>query len=298
MPVKTKIFIIALLSFFLNACTNNQVKDAGKPMIMVSINPQKYFVDRIVDTLINVSVMVPPGSSPETYEPSPAQLKTLSQSAAYFSLGLLDFERTTIKRLEKQSGSTKFVTHAADLNLIEGHCHGHDHSDGHSHEHGFDPHVWSSPAEVRTMVNTIYLTLSGLFPQHDSIFGANAKVFLAEIDSIDTAMKREFENLNTRKFFVFHPAFAYLARDYGLEQISLEEDGKTPSMMHMKSVLNQAREQGIKTIFIQKEFDVNVAKTVANDIGGKAVVIDPLEYDWVKSMQTITAQLKDAMNNE
>ena len=293
-----KSIIISLLAILLLGCGGSIKENTEKPVVMVSIVPQKYFVERVADTLVNVYVMVPPGSSPETYEPTPIQVKTLSKSSVYFSLGLLDFERSTLKNLQKQNEKTLFVSHSSELNLIEGHCHGHNHSDGHSHEHGFDPHVWSSPAEVRIMVNSIRETLSKLFPEHDSIFGANAKAFLSEIDSIDNHMKKSFEGLSTHKFFVFHPAFAYLARDYGLEQISLEEDGKSPSMRHMKSILQQARNEGVKTIFIQKEFDSKTAKTIAEDIGGKVVVIDPLEYDWVKSMHTITAQLKEAMGGE
>lgn len=295
MNFKTSIFLF-LSSLLLVSCAIDKTVENEKPLVMVSILPQKYFVDRIVDTLIDVNVLVPPGSSPETYEPTPAQLKSLSNSSVYFSLGLLDFEKSSLKKIQKISSKTLFVNHSDELNLIEGHCHGHDHEQGDTHNHGFDPHVWSSTVEVRIMVNRIQESLSQIFPQYDSVFGANTKSFLSEIDSIDLEIRKELEGTKTKKFFVFHPAFEYYARDYGLVQVSLEEDGKSPSMKHMKSILEQAKEEGVKTIFIQREFDSNTARTIAEDIGGKVVVIDPLEYNWINSMRTITQQLKEALN--
>lgn len=293
-----KSILVALSAFYLISCGSLPRNEDAKPVVMVSIVPQKYFVERIADTLVEVHVLVPPGSSPETYEPTPIQLQTLNKSKAYFSLGLLDFERNTLKKLQEQNPKTLFVNHSSELNLIEGHCHGHSHSDEHSHDQIFDPHVWSSPTEVKVMVISIRNTLVKLFPEHTSIFSANANAFIADVDSLDKQMKNAFSKLVTRKFFVFHPAFTYLARDYDLEQVSMEEDGKSPSMKYMKTILQQARSEGIKTIFIQKEFDSNIAKTIAHDIGGKVVVIDPLEYDWVTNMQTITMQLQQALNGE
>jgi zinc transport system substrate-binding protein len=282
------IFMLVLLS---SGCSN-QSSDYDKPNVMVSILPQKYFVERIADTLVNVSVMVPPGSSPETYEPTPVQIKTLSNSLAYFSLGLLDFEKTTLKKIQGNNTNTRFINHSKEFNLIEGQCIHHDHS----HSHGFDPHVWLSPVEVKKIVNSIYTTLSEIFPMYDSVFKANTQAFIADIDSLDSCMKNAFKEVSTNKFFIFHPAFTYFARDYGLVQVSLEEDGKSPSMKHMKSVLNDAVSEGVKTIFIQKEFDASMAKTIADDIGGRVVVVDPLDYNWLSNMFITADLIKDALN--
>jgi zinc transport system substrate-binding protein len=284
------ILFVTLIAFSGCQTTN----DNSKPVVMVSIIPQKYFVNRIADTLVRVEVMVPPGSSPETYEPTAIQLKILNNSLAYFSLGLLDFERSMLKKIQKQNPDLNVITHSKDLDLLDGLCHGHTH--GHSHSHGYDPHVWSSPVEVKKIANTITNELIRLIPEHSAQFTSNLNSFLADLDSLDLYIKTTLGETRSKKFFLFHPALTYFARDYGLTQVSLEEDGKAPSMRHFKSVVQTAREQGIKTIFIQKEFDINTAKTAAEDIGGRVVSIDPLEYQWLGNMYHITNELKNALD--
>ncbi|HNV80385.1 MAG: zinc ABC transporter substrate-binding protein [Tenuifilaceae bacterium] len=283
-------FFLALGVLF-SGCHRVSV-ETTKPNVVVSILPQKYFVERIADTLVNISVMVPPGSSPETYEPTSSQVKTLNNSSIYFSLGLLDFERHMLKKIENSTGNTRFVNLSKEFNLIEGHDQGHHHH----HGHGFDPHVWVSPTEVQAMVKAMNIALSELFPQYDSVFSANAKSFLTEIDSLHMHMLHSFEGTVHKKFFIFHPAYSYLARDYDLVQVALEEEGKSPSLKYMKAILEEARQLGVKTVFIQREFDSNMAKTMAQDIGGKVVVIDPLEYQWLNNMYLTVSLLTDALN--
>lgn len=285
-----------VLSILLTGCvTYNQ--PSSKPGVVVSISPQKYFIERIADTLVRVEVMVPAGSSPENYEPTASQLRSLSHATVYFSLGLLDFEISMLKNIQRQNPNLLVVDHSKDLDLLEGVCVGHNHH-GHSHSHGHDPHVWSSPAEVKKMVRTITSELSEKFPQFASTFSSNAESFLADINVLDIHIQRELADVPAKKFFIFHPALTYFARDYGLTQVSLEEDGKAPSMKHFKSVLSTARQQGASTIFIQKEFDANTAKTAAADVGGKVEVIDPLDENWLKNMYNITALLKSALKVE
>lgn len=296
--MKRLLFLIGIAPAILVGCkTNNQGNT--KPTIVVSIQPQKYFVDRIVDTLLRVEVMVPPGSSPEIYEPTASQLKSLSSATAYFSLGLLEFEMSMLKNIQEQNPSLLVVNHSLQLDLLEGHCDGHHHN-GHEHRHGqgFDPHVWSSPTEVGKMVRTIADVLSKQFPNYSSTFELNAQSFLSDIDSLDRYIRSEFAETTSKKIFIFHPALTYYARDYGLSQISLEEEGKSPSMKHFKSVLQTAKTQGANTIFIQKEFDANIAKTAATDIGGRVEVIDPLDKNWLNNMYHITNLLKSALNGE
>jgi zinc transport system substrate-binding protein len=192
----------------------------------------------------------------------------------------------------------RVVNHSQDLDLLEGVCHDHDHSHGHAHNHGYDTHVWTSPAEVRKMVIAINKTLSELHPELKDRFNNNTNAFLVELDSLDNYIKHTLSETHTTKFFIFHPALNYFARDYGLTQIALEEEGKSPSMSHFKSVIQSAKDQGVSTIFIQREFDINTAKTAAKDLGGNVVVIDPLDREWLKNMYSITNYLKDALNGK
>ena len=290
-----KNYFFAALAILLASCNpSNNISE--KPLVMVSIMPQKYCVERIADTLVRVEVLVPPGSSPETYEPTASQLRSVSSALVLFSLGLLDFEKSLVRSIERQNPNLLVINLSKGLSLLEGMCHGHHHGHNHSHSHGFDPHVWSSPTEVKHMVRAIEKVLSEKLPDHSEIFAKNAEVFIKDLESLDSYIQSSFVDVKTRKFFLFHPALTYYARDYNLIQVALEEDGKAPSMKHFKSVINTAKEQGVKTIFIQKEFDVKTAKTAADDIGGRVEVIDPLDENWLENMYTITDLLKEAMN--
>ena len=289
--------IVFIFLLFASGCMQKPTGKESLKMVTVSILPQKYFVERVADTLLQVKVLVPPGSSPETYEPTPIQLKDLNNSLAYFSLGLLDFEKNTLNKLHSQNANVKFVNHSLELSLIEGQC-DHNHSHEAEHNHAYDPHVWTSPREVKTMVKSIERNLSELLPEHKNLFSANAEAFIAEIDSLDKLMEESFTKVKSRKLFIFHPAFTYLARDYGLEQISLEEEGKSPSMKHLKSILQQAKGEGAKTIFIQKEFDAKTAETIANDINGRVVVVNPLEENWLENMKKTVLLINDALNGK
>lgn len=254
-------------------------------------------VDRIVDTLLRVEVLLPQGANHETFEPTAKQLRALSRSSLYLSIGLLDFERSLLNKLKSQNTETEFVNLSEKLSLLEGACsHGHNH--GHGHSHGIDPHVWLSAVETAKMTRLIQQKLSEKYPQYDSVFTANASSLLIEIDSLHRFMQKRFEATATRKFIIFHPAFAYLARDYSIEQLALEEEGKSPSISHMKNVLTQAKSEGIKTIFIQKEFDSAIATVAATDFGGKVVVINPLEYNWLENMYAMSEMLGKALNGE
>lgn len=292
-----RLFVFITLVIVATSC-HNSIETNSKDVVMVSIGPQKYFVERVSDTLLQVEVMVPSGSSPETYEPTASQLKLISKSKVYFSLGLLDFERSMLENIKMQNPNLNVVNHSHELNVIEGVCHDHEHAEGHGHNHGFDPHVWTSPAEVRKMVTTINETLSLLYPELKGRFNDNTNAFLVELDSLDNFIKNSLSDTQTTKFFIFHPALSYFARDYGLTQVALEEEGKSPSMSHFKTVIQSAKDQGVSTIFIQREFDINTAKTAAQDLGGNVVVIDPLDKEWLSNMYLITNNIKDALNGK
>ena len=293
--MKAKIIILLFLQVFFYWGCKNPPQSEDNSLVMVSIMPQKYFVNRIADTLVKVEVLVPTGASPETFEPSAQQLKTLSKSSLYFNLGTLDFENALLTKLKGISTSTKFVNLSNGIDLIEGSCSGHD---GHNHNHGVDPHTWSSPRNVRIMATSIHQELCSQWPQHKKFFTESLQVFLAEIDSLDIYMEHSLSNPKIQSFFVYHPALTYLARDYNLTQVALEEEGKSPSMVHMKKSIESAKHLGIKTLFIQKEFDVSALKTAAKDIEGRIVVIDPLDYNWLENMYQMTNLLVSALNGE
>ncbi len=268
--------------FFAGGCNRNaEIKD--KPTVVVSILPLKYFVERIADSTVQVKVLVPPGSSPEMYEPTPNQLVEFSQSDIYFSIGLLDFEKGLEPKL-KDGYKTKYINLSNGANLIEGSC---THGEEHHHNHGIDPHIWASTVEGRHIAKVMFDNLIEVYPSHKELFTSNYTKFIAEIDSLDSEIKNIITSSGVKAFLIYHPALGYFARDYGITQMSIEEEGKSPSAKGMLNVIYKSKELGIKAVLSQSQFDTHNSQAIAMEIGGTVVKVDPLAENWTQSMVQI-----------
>lgn len=277
-----------ILVLFLAACQSKQ-KDA-RELVSVSILPQKYFVDQIAGDLIQVNVLVPPGSSPHNYSILPSQMKDMAKSKVWLQIGLLTFEDALGDKLSDINKDLTIINCSEGIDPIAGsECEeeGHDHA----HHEAYDPHIWLAPAESKIMAQNTLSALKAGFPQHATFFDANYERFISKIDSVSALIDQKLAPLTNRNILIFHPTLGYYARQFGLTQTALELDGKEPSPMHMKSIVDLAREQNIRVIFIQKEFDVENAQQLARELEGEVVIIDPLDYDWEKQLQDITEKI-------
>lgn len=232
-----------------------------------------------------INVLIPSGASPASYEPSPLQIKQLEESALYLKTGELGFEKTWIRDLEKKLPNIKFYNTSLGIDLLEGGSHSHD-----SHDHAMDPHVWVSPRNVKIIAKNIQQAISSFDPTNAEFYQANLMAFENELDSLDNVLKDKLESCNHRHFIIYHPALSYFARDYGLVQIPLEMEGKEPGFQHMQNIVDVAKENNIRLIFVQKEFNLDEAKTLEGEISGKIVVINPLDYNWSQQLLFITEQ--------
>ncbi|WP_209319782.1 metal ABC transporter solute-binding protein, Zn/Mn family [Ancylomarina longa] len=257
-------------------------------VLTVSILPQKFFIEQIAGDDFHVNVLIPPGASPATYEPTPLQMTKISHSMAYFRIGHIPFEEAWCDKIIESAGDIKVFDLSGDVKLIKNQ--GHHHGD-HFHEEGIDPHIWSSPKTVEKIVQRLYLDLVQLKPNNQKKYEANLNIFLGKIRDLDILATKEFNGENMKAFMIFHPALSYLARDYGLKQIPIEMEGKEPSPAYMQHLVMEAREYNIKTIFIQKQFNKENAETLAREIGAKVVAIDPLSENWLMEMENIIRQL-------
>ncbi|MBI9055250.1 MAG: zinc ABC transporter substrate-binding protein [Bacteroidales bacterium] len=290
-------FLIVMV-LFLSACRNSQDNRVStKETIMVSILPQKYFVEKIAGDHYNVSVMIPPGASPVTYEPTPKQMRELTNSFVYFRIGHIEFEKSWMKNLVSVNPDMEVIDLSKNADLIEPE---HDH-DAHSHEghhhHGVDPHIWTSPKEVKKQSKMIYNFLAKEAPEQNQEFENNYNIFIKEIDSLDNYLTQALEPYKDRKFLIFHPALSYIARDYGLEQISIEIDGKEPTPANIQRIIDVAKKENIKIVFVQKQFSAHNAEVIANEINGRVVKIDPLDYNWFESIQFIANEIVNSYSN-
>jgi len=278
------------LILFLFACQPKPKETSST--VSVSILPQKYIVEQIAGNLLQINVLVPPGSSPHNYEVLPSQMKDLAKSKLWLQIGLLTFEDAWKEKLAQTNKDLLIINCSKGISPLAGDDH-HEEGHDHGHEGAFDPHVWLAPAEVKMVAQNTLETLTKGFPEHAPEFEKNYSRFILKIDSLSAQIEQRLAPLTNRNILIFHPALAYFARQFKLEQIPLELDGKEPSPKHMKDIVDLARKQNIKVIFIQKEFDSENALQLSREIGGEVIIIDPLDYNWEKQMLEITEKIAD-----
>jgi zinc transport system substrate-binding protein len=283
--MKKLIYILTL--FILSACGNTTQK-SEKPILTVTLEPLRYFTEAIAGDNYEVVSMVPKGSSPESYDPTPQQLVNLSKSQAYLRIGYIGFEQAWMKKLEANCPNMKIYDTSKGIDLIrdKGHWHGE-----HFHEGGVEPHVWNSTQNALIIADNIYQALCELDSTHQEDYQKRLDVLKQTIRQTDANIRTLLENADST-FLIYHPALSYFARDYGLKQVSIEEGGKEPSPAQLKALIETCRNENVHTIFVQQEFDQRNAQLIAHELGVNIVSINPLSYDWVKEMIRIAEALK------
>jgi zinc transport system substrate-binding protein len=285
--------VILFALFFVFGCRTDS-NNEDKPVITASILPQRYLLQKVAGSRFEINIMIPPGASPATYDPSPRQLQQLSKSKAYFMTGNLGFENAWIKKITSFNKSMPVFNLSSGIELIYSEHHN---INKDNKSINADPHIWMSPKEIKIICRNIYMALKEIIPSDSLIYKYNYYSFLEELDSLDREIKKSLSKLNKRKFFIYHPALTYYARDYELIQISVEHEGKAPSPYHLKQLINLAEKENIKTIFIQEQFDIENAEVLAHEIEGKIIKINPLDEDLLNQIIYITAQLKKNISN-
>lgn len=252
-----------------------------KLQIMVSIPPQKYFVERIGNGYVNVNVMVPAGAEPHTFEPKPEQLRALSHSQAYMRIRI-EFESAWMDKIKGVNPKMLIVDTTQGIKRLPI-------APG-FHEEGenLDPHIWLSPQLVKIQARTITDTLVKLDTKNQAVYRGNLKRFLADIDNLDADIRKNLQGVKNRKFIVFHPAWGYFARDYGLEIIPIQVGGHEPSAAELAALITKAKKENIKVIFVQPQFSKQAAATIAQEIDGKVLVLDPLSPDWLNNLRQVS----------
>ncbi len=285
-------------SIFFQMCHYKSDKSdlEGAAVVSVTVLPLQYFTERICGDFCRVNVLVPPGAGHSTYEPTAKQMKKLSRSQLYLSIPSLDFEHAWMGRFRSVNPQIEVVDISRGISLIGNsrHDNGQDHTvcDHGVPGHG-DPHIWVSPSTVLPLIENIRQALVRVYPDEEEVFNANYQRLKAEVYAKDSLLKDRFSSLVDRSFLVYHPALGYLARDYNLEQIVIEDMGREPSPRQLGKVLRQAHEKGVDKLFVQKQFDVETSRVVAGELGLKVVIIDPLDYNWNSQIEHIANSVGD-----
>jgi zinc transport system substrate-binding protein len=280
--------IYFLLFIVLFASCGRKGHQDNERVITVSISPFKYFVDIISGGDFVVNVMVPAGSDPHVYEPVPEQINKLRVSEGYISDGYLGFEMNWLDRLYQTNRKMKKLNLGESIDPIRP-----VYSDEHTEV--ADPHYWVSPKCAKLMASAVKNFITELNPTGKEKYVQNCNNLLNSIDSLDRKAEKYFEGFKGKSFMIYHPNLAYLARDYNLNEVAVESEGKEPTPAGMKYLVDLSARENLKTIFVQREFDTRNAKAIASETGAKLVIIDPLSEDWMASTTFIIEALYNSL---
>lgn len=264
--------IILLLSFFITPIL-------AKPIVLVSIDPQKFFVEQIAKDTVDVVVLVPPGASPHSFEPTAKQLILASKASLWFTIGE-PFEKKATNVLRSHNDQIDIVDTKKNISLLKGKCCRHCIDD-------VDTHIWLSPKRAKIQALTIKEALIKLQPENCEFYELNYFNLVNDIENLDEEIKGYFQQLQSHPILVSHPAFGYFCSDYNLKQLSIEVEGKDPSPKQLTELLKLARSLDIKMIFAQEQYQTKGAYLLAGELGAKVYIIDPYSSDYINNLRTI-----------
>jgi zinc transport system substrate-binding protein len=279
-----RFFSVILLILIISCGRENK---PGEKIITLSIAPFKYFVEGIAGKNFTVNIMVPAGSNPHIYEPVPDQLSKLRKSVAYISNGYLGFEITWLDRFYEMNRNMKRLSLGDGIDLIMS-----EHHHEGNHSEGADPHYWESPRCALKMAESVKDLLVELDPVNKEQYERNYNILVGKISELDTKARELADTGPKKAFMIYHPNLAYLARDYGFEEIAVENEGKEPTPARLAELIDRARKERLSCILVQREYDTKNAKAIADETGASVVIIDPLSEEWYASMLSIINTLK------
>ena len=294
-------FIVAFLLFVQVLFNTADIAAySEKPIhVHVSIEPQITFVERIGGDRVSVHALLPPGESPATYSPTPGQMVLLTKSKLFFRTGV-PFEEPLIKRIRDLATQIHIVD-VRDGIVLRKMERDHDESDTqdlHSSENGhsgYDPHIWLSPVLVQKQATTICEALIAIDPSGRQTYEAKCRAFIKDLEILHQKLKESLSPFKGGTFFVFHPSFGYFADAYGLKQMAIQVEGKAPKGKDLSQFIKKAKDEKVRVVFVQPQFDQNTANKIAIAINGVVVILDPLSRNYFENMKAITDQITKSM---
>ena len=263
--------------------------DDGRLGVVVTIGPQREMAEALGGDKVKVTVMVPAGESPHAYAPTPAQLVEVARSKVYFIVGSgIEFELGHLDDMQDHNQDLRIRDTSAGIELIE--------MDEHEGGSGIDPHIWLSPSNAKVMVSNMFEGLVEVDPGNRETYEANRDAYLRRLDELDSYIRGLLAGREGSRFLVFHPAWEYFAKDYGLVELAIEEEGKEPGPAGVAAIIEQARDEGIQVVFVSPQFSRSSAQTIADEIGGRVVTVDPLAEEYVANLREVADTLAEGLS--
>ena len=268
--------------------------EPGPVSLFVSILPQKYITERIGAEHVNVHVMVPPGASPVTYEPTPRQMVLLAGVKLYYRIGV-PFETAWMERIQAVNPDMKVLDAREGVALRRMMAAENDAESGHAHRHhSMDPHVWLSPSRMMVMGQHLAEELQVLDPLHREDYRRNLEIFRGDLDALDTELRAVLKDRKSMNFMVFHPSWGYFADDYGLTQVPIETEGKEPGARALAQLIDTGRRRRVKTLIVERQFNQERPRVLAQAIGARVEELDPLAEDYISNMRVVARAIAEA----
>ncbi|MDZ4171847.1 MAG: zinc ABC transporter substrate-binding protein [Methanobacteriaceae archaeon] len=287
-------------SGLLNLSNDSEISNSSQKILVVaSVLPQKEFVDAVGGDKVQTVIMVPPGADPHTYEPKASQLQQITNAGMYVQVGSgIEFEISWMDKIKSFNQNMYIMNGSKGINLIKSSEDEHStednshHDEGHGHSES-DPHVWVSPLNAMIMVENIYQGLVKIDPKNKEYYLINKENYLKKLRQLDKNITSELSDKKGTKILVYHPSWGYFCQEYGLTQIAIEKEGKDPTPKGMAILINQAKKDNIKVIFISPQYNTRSAEVIASEIGGKVVSIDELAPDYLNNMNHVVQSFKN-----
>lgn len=284
-------FVVLALTMF-GIVVDQEIRAESVPVVLVTVAPHKYLVNRIAGDTVDVSVVVPPLANVHTFEPTPKQMLRLMEADVWFRIGE-SFEPRLIEALKAHRPNLQVVDLRQGLDLIWG---DHQHTVCCQHGDGSDLHFWLSPRQLEIQAHTVANQLIAKYPQHEARYRKALEEHLRELKSLDDQLQLELLRIHGKTFLVAHPAYAYFCRDYGLKQLSIEIEGKDPTPQQLTALFRKAKQLHLKTVFTQVQFSPKVADLVSQQLGkgAKVVSLDPYAEDYMQNLRLIARNFLQA----
>lgn len=285
--IRALLLVGILVGIYQEVNSNNNI-DQDKPLIYVSIPPLAYFVDRIGGGDFDCRILIGPGQSPTTYEVTPKKLAELSEAEILFTIGV-PFEKQLTKKVKAAFDDLNIVYTQTGLDLVHT-FHHHGETDSKPETEELDPHTWLDPILAKTIAKNIYDEIERINPGHKNYL-SNFNSLIADLDSLNKELSIRLLPLKGKTFYTFHPALGYFGRAYGLKQRSIEINGKEPTARQMADLVEKAKVEETRALFVQPQFSRKTAQSIANAIGARLILVDPLAEDYINNLREIARQL-------